>query len=131
MCKTSKLWLVASLSAAVMLLCSAAIAAPTLTAEVRMLESIDKEGRAAPPKTSFSPAKLFCWSKIKGGQGKFKVTHVWIKDGKTKRKQPVSVRGKSWSTFSFFKVTPGAWKVEIRDDKAQVIASTSFTVTAK
>lgn len=105
-----------------------ASAAPTLTAEVRMLESIDKEGRAAAPKTTFSPAKLFCWSKIKGGKGKFKVTHVWLKDGKIKRKQPVSVRGKSWSTFSFFKVTPGAWKVEVRDEQAQVIASTSFTV---
>lgn len=124
----SKLYLVATLSAGTLLSASVAAAEPALTAEVRMLESIDKEGRAAPPKTTFAPAKLFCWSKVKGGKGKFKVTHVWIKDGKTKRRQPVNVRGKSWSTFSFFKVTPGAWKVEVRNDKAEVIGSTSFTV---
>ena len=76
----------------------------------------------------FTPGKIYAWTRVSGGDGEFTVNHVWIKDGKRVWKQPVSVKGKRWTTWSYFNAKPGAWKVEVQDEGGQVLAAATFTV---
>jgi hypothetical protein len=86
------------------------------------------ERKPVEPGQDFAPGKLYCWNEIKGGEGEFVVTHVWFRDGKQVRKQPVRAKGKKWVTWSFHKVTPGAWRVEVQDSSGVVLQSGEFTV---
>ena len=80
------------------------------------------------PGDSFTPGRIFAWTRVTGGAGDFTVYHVWIKDGKRRWKQPVSVKGKQWTTWSYFNTKPGAWSVEVQDEGGKVLAAAAFTV---
>lgn len=80
------------------------------------------------PGDSFAPGKLFCWMHVVSDDSGFTVYHVWKKDGKRVWRQPVSVKGQRWTTWSFLNVKPGAWTVVIEDEGGAELATTSFTV---
>ncbi len=92
-----------------------------LTKEIQGRQPVD-------PGDTFSPGKVFAWTRVTGGEGDFTVYHVWIKDGTRVWKQPVSVKGKKWTTWSYFNAKPGTWSVEIQDDGGKVLAAAAFTV---
>ena len=87
-----------------------------------------QERKPVEPGAEFAPGKLYCWNEIKGGEGEFVVSHVWFRDDKQVRKQSVRARGRKWVTWSFHKVTPGAWRVEVQDSSGVVLQSGEFTV---
>jgi hypothetical protein len=80
------------------------------------------------PGDTFTPGKVYAWTRVTGGEGDFTVYHVWIKDGKRLWKQAVSVKGKKWTTWSYFNTKPGVWSVEIQDEGGKVLATAAFTV---
>lgn len=86
------------------------------------------ERKPLEPGTSFTPGKVYCWNELKGGEGDYTITHVWYRDGKQVRKQPIRARGKKWVTWSFHKLTPGSWRVEVLDGAGKVIGSGELTV---
>ena len=95
--------------------------------ELKFAKEIQGRQPVAPGDT-FTPGKVFTWTRVTGGEGEFTVYHVWIKDGKRLWKQPVSVKGKKWTTWSYFNAKPGAWNVEIQDEGGKVLAAAAFTV---
>ena len=97
------------------------------TVELKFAKEI-KARQAVAPGDEFTPGKIYAWTRVSGGDGEFTVNHVWIKDGKRVWKQPVSVKGKRWTTWSYFNAKPGAWSVEIQDEGGTVLAAAGFTV---
>jgi hypothetical protein len=101
--------------------------AATPAVELKLAREI--QGRQpVDPGDTFTPGRIFAWTRVTGGEGDFTVYHVWIKDGKRLWKQPVSVKGKKWTTWSYFNAKPGAWSVEIQDEGGKVLATAAFTV---
>jgi hypothetical protein len=86
------------------------------------------ERKPVEPGTSFTPGKVYCWNELKGGEGEYTIAHVWYRDGKQVRKQPIRAKGKKWVTWSFHKLGAGSWKVEVQDSSGQVIGSKELTV---
>ncbi len=101
------------------------MAAPSV--ELKLAKEIQGRQPVAPGDT-FTPGKVYAWTRVTGGEGEFTVYHVWIKDGKRLWKQAVSVKGKKWTTWSYFNAKPGAWKVEIQDEGGKALAAAAFTV---
>jgi hypothetical protein len=100
-----------------------------ITPSVELQIAKEIQGRQpVAPGDSFAAGKLFAWTRVTGGEGDFTVYHVWIKDGKRLWKQPVGVKGKKWTTWSYFNTKPGAWSVEVQDEGGKVLATTAFTV---
>jgi hypothetical protein len=95
--------------------------------EIKFAKEIQGRQPVAPGDT-FTPGKVYAWTRVTGGEGDFTVYHVWIKDGKRLWKQPVSVKGKRWTTWSYFNAKPGAWKLEVQDEGGKVLAAAEFTV---
>jgi hypothetical protein len=80
------------------------------------------------PGTTFSPGKLYCWTKLTSSESYYLIAHHWIKNGRRVWRQPIQVRGKTWVTWSHFNVTPGSWTVRVTSESGMQIASASFTV---
>jgi hypothetical protein len=120
----------------------AAILAVSLAGSARAEEPVEKisvdvkfatqldDRKPVDPGTAFQPGKLYCWTRVKGGSGEFRLVHVWLRDDRVVWRQPVRVRGRSWVTWSYHNVTPGHWKVQIEDTDGGVISQGSFTVAA-
>ncbi|MBI5482290.1 MAG: DUF2914 domain-containing protein [Deltaproteobacteria bacterium] len=102
-------------------------AAVATSVELKLAKEIQARQPVAPGDT-FTPGKIYAWTRVTGGEDDFTVYHVWIKDGKRLWKQPVSVKGKRWTTWSYFNARPGAWRVEVQDEGGKVLAAAAFTV---
>jgi hypothetical protein len=105
--------------------CEEGAAAPTV--ELKLAKEIQARQPVAPG-DSFTPGKVFAWTRVTGGEGEFTVYHVWKQDGKRRWKQAVSVKGKRWTTWSYFTAKPGTWQVEVQDQEGAVLATAAFTV---
>ncbi len=58
-----------------------------------------------------------------------RVRHVWFHEGERKSSIALSVKGKTWRTWSSIPVYgPGAWRVDIVDEADRVLKSLPFTV---
>jgi hypothetical protein len=102
-------------------------AADELTVEVKLAKEV-QEHQPVDPSNTFPPGEVYCWNLVKGGEGDFRLFHLWSREGKQVRKQGVRVKGKKWITWSHHKVGAGAWKVEVADAAGKVLASAEFTV---
>lgn len=98
-----------------------------LTVDVQFAREL-ADRKPVEPATSFTPGKVYCWNALKGGEGEYTITHVWYRDGKQVRKQPIRAKGKTWVTWSFHKLGAGSWKVEVQDGSGKVIGSKELTV---
>ena len=106
---------------------SSTASAAELTAEVRFANEVVNH-QPVSPGDSFGPGKLYCWNLLKGGEGDYVIRHVWYKDGKRVWQRPVRAKGPKWTTWSYFNVTPGSWKVELTDATGKVVQTGEFTV---
>ena len=100
---------------------------PSPSVELKLAKEIQGRQPVAPG-DNFTPGKVFAWTRVTGGEGEFTVYHVWIKDGKRRWKQAVSVKGKQWTTWSYLNAKPGTWNVEVQDEGGKVLATAAFTV---
>jgi hypothetical protein len=98
-----------------------------LDIDVKFAKTVESRQPVDPSSTA-EAGKLYCWNLVKGGDGEFKIFHVWYREGKKVRRQGLQVKGKKWTTWSFHNVTPGAWKVEITDVGGAVLQTGEFTV---
>jgi hypothetical protein len=85
--------------------------------------------------SSFSSdvGKLYCYTKISGSDDTTTVSHVWYLGDEEKAKIELSVKGKTWRTWSSKNIDPswiGNWKVEVVSANGDVLATKSFVITA-
>lgn len=76
--------------------------------------------------------KLYCYTKIVGGQEGDKIVHKWKKGGEVMAEVTLTVNGSPWRTHSSKVMSPemsGDWSVEVLQGE-QVLASRKFTVHA-
>jgi hypothetical protein len=80
------------------------------------------------PGTSFTPGKLYCWTKLTSSESHYLIAHHWIRNGRRVWRQPIRIRSKKWVTWSHFKVTPGSWTVRVTNGSGMQLHSADFTV---
>ena len=76
--------------------------------------------------------KLYCYTKLKSQMDILKVTHVWFFEDKEMTTVELTMKAKSWRTWSAKTILPewkGDWHVEIRDSAGKVITTISFKIT--
>lgn len=74
--------------------------------------------------------EVWCWTRVMGGEGTT-VKHVWMRDGVEMAEVPLNIGSGSWRTFSSKTIPPywgGKWRVEVRDEYGNVLASQDFNV---
>lgn len=74
--------------------------------------------------------EVWCWTRVSGAEGST-IKHVWLRDGVEMAEVPLNVGGSSWRTYSSKTIPPywsGNWRVEVRDETGNVLASQDFTV---
>jgi len=77
--------------------------------------------------------KLYCYTKITGSEDTTTVSHVWYLGDEEKSKIELSVKGKTWRTWSSKNIDPswiGNWKVEVVSANGEVLSTKSFMITA-
>lgn len=99
----------------------------SLSAEMKFSRSLNKR-RPVDAGTIFNPGRVYAWTLIKGGKGRFTVNHLWYRNGKQVWSHAIKVRGKHYPTWSFLHVRTGRYKVELTDDQGTVITSGKFTI---
>jgi len=87
-----------------------------------------KDRQPVDPGTTFPPGKLYCWTKLTSRESYYTIAHHWIKNGTRVWHQPIQIKGKTWVTWSHFKVTSGSWTVRVTDESGMEIQSAGFTV---
>ena len=97
------------------------------TVEVLFARQV-QDRKPVDPATTFSPGKLYCWTRLTSRENNYLIAHHWLKNGRRVWHQPIEVRGKQWVTWSQFKVTPGSWTVRVTDEAGLVLHSAGFTV---
>ena len=80
------------------------------------------------PGNTFTPGKLYCWTKLTSSESHYLIAHHWIRNGRRVWRQPIRVRSKRWVTWSHFKVTPGSWTVRVTNGSGMQLHSADFTV---
>lgn len=71
-------------------------------------------------------------TRVLGGQRGNVIRHVWIYEGRAQQQIALRVGGADYRTHTNKTVgKPGAWAVEARDDKGNVLARVEFTVDPK
>ncbi len=73
--------------------------------------------------------KLYCFTKLKSETDTSEVVHVWFFQDKEMTKVNLTMKAKSWRTWSAKTILPewkGDWKVEVQDAEGKVISSISF-----
>jgi|SRR4051812_48893839 hypothetical protein len=102
-----------------------------VTAEVAIGKSV-ASGMPVDTASSFGAdaGTVVCWTRITGAAAGSKIMHVWIHGADT-AKVELNVGGSPWRTYSR-KTIPadmtGDWKVDVMDDKGNVITSKSFKI---
>ena len=89
----------------------------------------NKELSGEADKFSDSVPRLYCWTKVSVENPPAALKHVWSADGKVEAEVSLEAKYESTRTWSSKNVWPGAWKVDVVDDKGTVLASKEFTVT--
>ncbi len=74
--------------------------------------------------------EVYCFNRLGNPSDvRRRIRHVWFHEGKRKSSIALSVKGKTWRTWSSIPVYgPGAWRVDIVDESDRVLASLPFTV---
>ena len=76
--------------------------------------------------------QLYCFTKITGAEDTTSVSHVWYLNDEEKAKVELSIKGKSWRTWSSKRIDPiwvGDWNVEVVSASGDVLSTKTFTIT--
>ena len=75
--------------------------------------------------------RVSAWTRIQGSNGNSMIHHVWIHDGVERADVELRIGGSPWRTWSDKAIAPewtGDWRVEVRDDRGNVLETIRFTV---
>ncbi len=100
-----------------------AVAEEALCLEVKKRQPVDK-GKI------FEPGKVYCWTRIVDAANTT-ITHNYFHKGKKLATVKLKIGGDSWRTWSYKTVMPsqtGSWRVEIRDQKNNLLKEMGFDV---
>jgi hypothetical protein len=78
-----------------------------------------------------SVGEVYCFTQISGAEDTTTVTHVWSLNGEEKASVNLSVRGKTWRTWSSKRIPvewDGTWRVEVKSADGNVLMSKEFVV---
>jgi hypothetical protein len=76
--------------------------------------------------------KVYFWTKVMGAESPTTVNHVWYYQGKEMASVSLSVRDKSWRTWSYKTILPkwtGKWTVVVTDAMGKEVSTSTFTIT--
>lgn len=109
-----------------------ASAATTLeVADIAIAKAVENREAVEPGDTfTADVAKLYCWTKLTGGQEGDSITHRWTKDGVVMGEVTLKVNASPWRTFSSKAIMPewkGKWTVEVLQN-GTVLKTKEFTV---
>lgn len=100
-------------------------------ADIAIAKAVENREAVEPADTFTSDvAKLYCWTKLTGGQEGDSITHRWTKDGEVMGEVKLNVNASPWRTYSSKAIMPewkGKWSVEILQNDT-VIKTKEFTV---
>jgi hypothetical protein len=99
--------------------------------DIAIAKGVENREAVEPGETFTSDvAKLYCWTKITGGQEGDSITHRWTKDGEVMGEVKLNVNASPWRTFSSKAIMPewkGKWSVEVLQNDT-VLKTKEFTV---
>jgi len=100
--------------------------------DIRVCTAIeDRQPVGADTSFDSNVGKLFCFTKLSGDQDSAVIYHVWYYNDKETARTELSVRAKTWRTWSN-KTIPntwtGSWRVDILSSDGNVLGSMEFTV---
>lgn len=75
--------------------------------------------------------QVYCFTTISGAEDETTVSHVWYLNDEEKASVDLSVKGKTWRTWSSKRIPPewdGTWKVEVKSAEGNVLMSKEFVV---
>ena len=76
---------------------------------------------------------VYCFTKVEGATDTTTISHIWYYDGKQKAKVDLKVKSNSWRTYSskrILKTWTGTWRVDVVDEKENVLKSKKFMITS-
>jgi hypothetical protein len=112
------------------------IAAPAVCRAAEVADAVTcldvQDREPVEPGDSFAAdvGKIWCWSKIKGGEGET-IKHVYYHGDKEMAVVELQIRSALFRTYSSKRILPdwvGPWRVDIVDADGQVLKSLSFTI---
>ena len=77
--------------------------------------------------------RLYVWTRIQGAAGETTIHHVWIQGDVERANIELRIGGSPWRTWSNKAIMSdwtGDWRVEVRDDRGNVLETIRFTVGA-
>lgn len=85
------------------------------------------------PKEEFSATvdRLYCFTRITGGQGDTDVVHVWYYGDIERARVTLAVRSSSYRTYSSKRIQAheiGQWRVEVLDSKGTLLKKIPFSI---
>ncbi len=96
------------------------------------LDVIDRMAVGADSSFSAGVERVYCWTRITGApEGGTTIHHVWIHGDQEMADLELDIGAPSWRTWSNKAIMSdwtGDWRVEVRDDAGNVLATVRFTV---
>lgn len=100
--------------------------------DIQIATSIEnREPAGADVSFSADVEKLYCFTKIKSEQEEGTIYHVWLYNDRVMAKIGLTIKGKSWRTWSVKNILPahtGKWRVDIESPEGTLITSKEFEV---
>ncbi len=75
--------------------------------------------------------RVYCFTRITGAEGEVGIVHAWYFNDEEKARLNLSVKSKSWRTWSSKKIVKywaGEWRVDVLSADGDVLDSKGFTI---
>lgn len=74
---------------------------------------------------------VYCWNRVRALKPPARIKHVWRHDGETVGEYDVDLRRVSSRLWTFKRVSPGLWQVDILDGAGNLLTAATFIVRPK
>lgn len=107
--------------------------APTLTVEEMVFCTGIENTAPVGVDTAFADTvgQVYCFTRVSGAEDSTTISHVWYLNGEEKASVDLSIRGKTWRTWSSKRIPKewaGTWRVEVKAADGSVLMSKEFVV---
>jgi hypothetical protein len=121
------------LTAGFVFFCSASVHAADLHVAEGVITTLIRSHSPADAVQTYpaTGGKLYCFTRISGGDANSSVFHVWYREGVEMARIELPVRSSDWRTWSAKTLLPewtGSWKVEILDGDGKLLRTVPFTL---
>lgn len=92
---------------------------------------VDREPVGADTVFADTVGQVYCFTQISGAEDSTTISHVWYLNDEEKASVDLSVRGKTWRTWSSKRIPKewdGTWKVEVKSADGSVLMIKEFVV---